>query len=301
MSTSASNDDADDVNARLTAARARFLEASNAYGVKGHELERRVLEQLAPYHDSAQNRAPIIQDFARELSHEIKRFSTTRAFEMTGLAMVYLNAFAVAQSATLAGLTIARDLPIIWADESLRLLERSLTSVAGLQGAPDSTSAVDTDSLRKGLDELQGILLGAEEMAAWGFGVARASLLVRQAALDGYLGSVPLVEHVNPTLSFFKALVAEAPLAGFEIAGDAMLAAIPLGTIAVSILNAAKRVREKVNAMNENYKRGSIDELFDFGQALYDEREVHQAVSTFLDTLSTNLTALDQALKVVRG
>lgn len=305
MTTPDSNDLEGDTTARLTAARAKFLQTDNAYAVDGRELERRVLEQLRPYHDTAQNRARIIQDFTRELSYQIDTFIKTRADEMSKLMWVYLDALLAARTAASDRVAVLMTVPADWVEQARQRLQLNLMSAQtpGPQGAAESEIAVDAIAARERLldrlGELTEIIHSANAIAEWGFNVATGSLLLRQAVLEGYLGSVPLVKHANSARSYLKAIVEEAPLAGLAIAGDALVAAVPLGTIAVSILNVVNRVKETVDAMTEHYERGPIDEMFDFGQAIYDEQEVHEAVSELLDTLSTNLKALAQASKII--
>jgi hypothetical protein len=80
----AAPDDAEsDVVQRVETARDAFLGAWNSYDAAGRQLEKQVIEQLAPYHDGSHDRARIIQTFARDLSHQLGSFETIRWSEQS--------------------------------------------------------------------------------------------------------------------------------------------------------------------------------------------------------------------------
>jgi hypothetical protein len=108
---------------------------------------------------------------------------------------------------------------------------------------------------------------------------------LRQRGLDAYVQKVPLVDRTSEVRkAMLVAITKQAALAAAGYAGGPIVAGL------VSITEARNEVREKVEAMTAHYERGALDEMFELGQAIDDEEQIHTAVEGMLDRVETVLS-----------
>lgn len=278
-----------EVLAIVGAAQNAYLQAWNSYDEEGPPLEETVLRQLAPYHDLAQDRARLIQAFARDLSQQIQAFTDVRHSQLSKMAGVCASYVSTMSQLRTEGLQSAFDrVNAMLAETQRKLAKHSETHLGVLEDDADSVQAVVTRQT-----ELQQATQSVAEGMAWAFGVATHMIALRQDDLDAYLKRVPLVDRTAAIRgALLSAILEEAALRGMEYGVNAVALGVPVGTALASIAAIGQRVREKVKTMNAHYERGALDEMFEFAQAIDDETQIHVAVNEMLDVAAAFFDAV---------
>lgn len=279
----------DDLAQQLALAKQAFLDANDSYATTGVGLEQDVIKQLAPYHDSAYDRAPIIRAFARDLSEQIQTFYRTRAREVSQVAMLTMNFTLTTNTLGIAAVSGAMD----EMNAATRALLAKVTAMYEPSQPPGETRVPEADASAQAEQRrarLEDAFQRVGEEMIWAYGIATSVVELRQGELDAYLQKVPLADRtseVRKALAIAITKQAALQAVGFAPGG-------PIVTALVGIADARNEVREKVEAMTAHYRRGPLDEMFELAQAIDDERQIHSAVEQMLDQVYTFLSRVQE-------